>query len=318
MPSGSASDQPINSIQDAVRHLYELSVGVIGNGADRHERPHKPTLILAALDLIAQGRATPDRIPWNQALRDRFTAYFDIVRSDSDGNTPENPFFFLKNDGIWQAFLVDGATPQKLTRTPLVSEFDRVWACFCDGLERFVVTPVDRMFLRQALISRYFPSHRQALMEIVQEGSRREASGAARMKEDSEEFKSGRSSAFRRKILEIYDYQCAACGLRIRLPDSDLTFVDAAHLIPFSESTNDHPTNGIALCKNHHWAMDRHLIAPSPAGVWKASGRLIRHRSPGEAQLLELVGSRLLPPIDPAFAPSADSLKWRYEHLATA
>jgi len=76
---------------------------------------------------------------------------------------------------------------------------------------------------------------------------------------------SGRNRAFRRKVLEIHDYQCAACGLRIKMPEvSDLTFVDAAHLIPFSESQNDHPNNGLALCKNHHWAMDRHLIAPAP------------------------------------------------------
>jgi predicted restriction endonuclease len=35
----------------------------------------------------------------------------------------------------------------------------------------------------------------------------------------------------------------------------------AAHLIPFSESRNDHPTNGLALCKKHCLAMDR--VMPS-------------------------------------------------------
>ncbi|WP_346189974.1 HNH endonuclease [Rubritalea halochordaticola] len=43
----------------------------------------------------------------------------------------------------------------------------------------------------------------------------------------------------------------APCGLRIRLPGGH-TVVDAAHIIPFSESQDDHPRNGIALCKNHH------------------------------------------------------------------
>jgi len=33
----------------------------------------------------------------------------------------------------------------------------------------------------------------------------------------------------------------------------------AAHLIPFSASRNDHPTNGLALCKNHLGTMD-HVI----------------------------------------------------------
>jgi len=50
----------------------------------------------------------------------------------------------------------------------------------------------------------------------------------------------------------------------------------AAHLIPFNLSRNDKPTNGMALCPNHHWAMDRHLIAPVPdrkkrAGVWRVN-----------------------------------------------
>lgn len=55
------------------------------------------------------------------------------------------------------------------------------------------------------------------------------------------------------------------------------TLVEEAHLIPFGESRNDKPTKGMALCPNHHWAMDRHLIAPCPdtkrrAGVWRVNG----------------------------------------------
>jgi putative restriction endonuclease len=42
-----------------------------------------------------------------------------------------------------------------------------------------------------------------------------------------------RDGAFRQTILEIYDYTCAACGLRVRLNDG-FSLVDAAHLIPFS------------------------------------------------------------------------------------
>ena len=63
------------------------------------------------------------------------------------------------------------------------------------------------------------------------------------------------------------------CGVRVLL-NQELSLVEAAHLIPFGVSRNDKPTNGMALCPNHHWAMDRHLIAPCPddkrrAGVWR-------------------------------------------------
>lgn len=134
---------------------------------------------------------------------------------------------------------------------------------------------------------------------------------------DEDEPLPGRSSAFRRKTLEIYDYQCAACGLRIRLPQTDdLTFVDAAHLIPFSVSRNDHPTNGLALCKNHHWAMDRHLIAPTPDRLWRVSRLIEPRRSSGEAELRELDGKPILLPHDDAFLPCQEALEWRAVRLA--
>jgi len=83
------------TLDQAIERLYDLHPGVtpVEEGAP-HERPHKPLLILAALDLIDEGKATPDRIPWCQELRDRFTARFLEVRKHNDQNTPENPSNF--------------------------------------------------------------------------------------------------------------------------------------------------------------------------------------------------------------------------------
>jgi hypothetical protein len=43
----------IKTLEEAVEKLYELSVGVIGTGDDRLERPHKPVMLLAVLDMLA-------------------------------------------------------------------------------------------------------------------------------------------------------------------------------------------------------------------------------------------------------------------------
>jgi putative restriction endonuclease len=162
--------------------------------------------------------------------------------------------------------------------------------------------------MREALISRYFPhllsSHPPSTIPNPR----------LLVADESPEF--GRSPAFRRKILAIYDHQCAACGLRIKLPaGNDVSFIDAAHLIPFSESQNDHPTNGLALCKNHHWAMDRNLIAPAPDHHWHVSKILDPRRSNGEKELIALSGQALLLPQDGAFHPDAEGLKWRRKQL---
>jgi putative restriction endonuclease len=115
--------------------------------------------------------------------------------------------------------------------------------------------------------------------------------------------------------VELYDYQCVACGLRIWLPEHDVTFVDAAHLVPFSESRNDHPTNGLALCKNHHWALDQRLIAPDSTRVWRVSRHVEPRRSRGEEELARLAGQPLLAPVESAFEPDLHGLAWRFERL---
>lgn len=309
---------PISNLGEAIDALYDLNVGVIGQGSSRHERPHKPVLLLAILDLIAQGFATPDRIVWSQQLRDRFDIYFVLVRKLNDQCTPENPFLYLRQEGWWVPSRAGPTGDQPLDTTPTVGDANSqiVYARLVGGMERFVIRPSDRTELRLALIARYFPEARQLVVPLFAEATSNNAEATSSQDNEDAASKPGRGSGFRRKILEIYDYQCAACGLRIKLPEvGDLTFVDAAHLIPFSVNWNDHPTNGIALCKNHHWAMDRFLIAPSPEGSWRVSTILDRRRSVGERDLMQLSGERILLPSEDAFRPCSDSLQWRVAHL---
>lgn len=293
----------------AIERLYDLNVGVTPTEeGSPHERPHKPLLLLAVFDLIDEGLATPDHIPWCQELRDRFTSRFNLVRKHNDQNSPDLPFRYLAGDGFWLATEVDGSTP--IRREIRVSDFNQVFARFSDGFEFLVAIPANRQLMREAIISRYFPS----LFPIKNQKSSISNRQSRSLEEESSEY--GRSPAFRRKILEIYDHQCAACGLRIRLSaGNDVSFIDAAHLIPFSESHNDHPTNGLALCKNHHWAMDRNIIAPGPDYQWHISKVIDPPRSTGEREIAALDGKSLLMPKDEAFNPESNGLRWRYERL---
>lgn len=296
------------TFDESIEKIYDLRVGTTSadDGAP-HERPHKPLLLLSIIEMIDNGEATPDRIPWCQSLRQYFTDNFEIVRKHDDNNTPENPFYYLNSDGIWKSWTASPSGPIPLSNTPRVADIGTVYGSFINGFDLIVANPIMRNNLKQAIVSRYFPQHAAQLL-IRQEKPTQKAS------EDEEEF--GRSPAFRRKILDIYDHQCSACGLRIKLNQgTNISFVDAAHLIPFSESQNDHPTNGISLCKNHHWAMDRNLIAPCSDHTWHAANFLDPRRSSGEQELINLAGKPLLLPSDPAFYPSETSLEWRCNRL---
>ena len=79
-----------------------------------------------------------------------------------------------------------------------------------------------------------------------------------------------------------------------------MSLVEAAHLIPFGLSRNDKPTNGVARCPNHHWAMDRHLSAPCPdakgrAGAWRVNDQQLDDRIEGQRDLVALAGKPVIP-----------------------
>ncbi len=301
----------------AVEVLYALNVGVVSSDAARHERPHKPVMLLAVFDALATGKARPDRVEWSDGLRERFHLYFDVVKSHNDECTPENPFFYLKSDGFWLPVVITPHGEVALSTTPLVRDSDtgKVVAQFVTGWDVLVANPVFRMGLRDALISRYFPHARAELASHFIEPSMGSFFAPPLVVEEPEEVLPGRNAAFRRQVVEVYDHQCVACGLRIKIPEPEITFVDAAHLVPFAETRNDHPANGLALCKNHHWALDQRLIAPDPHGVWHVSRRLEPRRSRGEEELAKLAGQALLHPSESAFAPDRVSLTWRFERL---
>jgi putative restriction endonuclease len=310
--------EAVTTLEEAIDRLYDLNVGVIGTGASRHERPHKPVMLLAALDLIAQGQAKPDRIYWSPDLRQRFRDYFEKVRTGNDHPAPELPFLHLRGDGFWLPRELKHDQELDLDHTPTATdaEGNNIFASLTAGFERLVNDPEKRGQVRDALVARYFPDKRSEISSLFEDGANTvPPTKPPESFHEEPEALYGRSSGFRRKVLEVYDFQCAACGLRIKLPDDDITFVDGAHLIPFSVSRNDHPTNGIALCKNHHWAMDQFLLVPTTGAIWKTSPRLDPRRSPGEGALVALNNQPILPPHDEAFRPNDVSLKWREVRL---
>lgn len=63
-----------------------------------------------------------------------------------------------------------------------------------------------------------------------------------------------RQSSFSRRVLSAYRHHCAICDLQLDL-------LDAGHIIPVEiAGSNDETYNGMALCKNHHFAYDNNLL----------------------------------------------------------
>ena len=305
--------------QNWLERLYNLRRDKRGS----HERPHKPVLLLSIIDLLDRGVITRNEVSLSEELVTVFKRYFKTVREGNDQPTIQNPFFHLCGDGFWQLVPKAGQpplyVPGSVVGAPSVADLRRriAFGKFEQGFWALLGDPMARHQVREALMARYFPEHREQLAAIA--GTNREIPKGDELRE---ELPPGRDAAFRRTILDIYDYRCAACGIRVIL-DRAISLVEAAHLVPFGVSRDDRPSNGVALCPNHHWAMDRHLIAPCPdthkrAGIWRVNSERLDERIDGQRDLVALAGKPVIPPSEEKFYPALASLRWREKHLVTA
>src|SRR5208283_3161736 len=193
-----------------LERLYNLRRDKSGS----HERPHKPALLLSIIDLLDHGVITSNEVPLSDELVATFKRYFAVVRRENDQPTIQNPFFHLSGDKLWRLVPVSGEGDIYQTGAtagaPSVAELRRrvAYGKFDDGMWQLLSEPVARHQLREALIARYFPDDRDKLAAITAAGGAAEPANALR-----EEMPPGRDGAFRRTILEIYDYRCAACGV---------------------------------------------------------------------------------------------------------
>lgn len=302
-----------------IHALTNLRTGRVGS----HERPHKPALLLAIISMIETGRLERNEITYNPELFELFREFFDVVKAADDSVNMLDPFWRLKTDGLLEHHatpaheaVVAQATPPSANQ---LQEVIRHSALPIDLFQE-LKDPVTREQFRRAIIGRYFAGKEQELQAVVQR--EREIGIREQLLDDApsgnelpvvDEYI--RDQAFRRVVLRAYDYRCAACGLRVVI--DDLVLVEAAHLIPWADSHDDDPRNGMALCKNHHWAMDRWLIAPTTRHDWLVS-KVLDDRIEGQRDLIDLRGRSILLPRESRHSPKPDALQWRENKLMSA
>ncbi|MEX2673448.1 MAG: HNH endonuclease [Phycisphaeraceae bacterium] len=303
------------TLERYLNQVVRLRIGRAGG----HERPHKPALLLAVVSLIESGRLPENQLTYGPELFEVYRKYFEVVQSEGDAINMLDPFWRLKSDGLLEPIpqsgfenIVEGqGTPPSVGQLHKAIKYSKL----PDELFALLQDPAAREELRQAIVSRYFAAKASTLDDLARQ-ERSIGEYERRLEEDKEQppepEEPVRAQAFRRVILRAYDYRCAACGLRVVL--DDLVLVEAAHLVPWAVSRDDNPRNGIALCKNHHWAMDRSLIAPTPRMIWAVS-KCLDERIEGQRDLIGLRDQTVIPPRDERFRPTSDALSWRQKYL---
>jgi putative restriction endonuclease len=298
------------------------------NVAHGRASPHKICMLLSLLDIARSGKLKQNRIEYDVSLLDRYQQYFNAVKTPNDHANPYFPFFHLSgrlsdnSPSFWhinpvpgREAVLDGMT----TATTHKAILDNVSYASLDE-EMFSLLQTDQNIdeLGGVLAEKWFDRGLDDLKLVAAQGKRisqyehqiRDLDVGELAKPVPEYI---RSPAFRRVVTEIYDYRCAASGLRIILADGS-AMVEAAHIHPFSESGDDDPRNGLALTPDMHWAMDKNLIAPGPDYKWHVSKQL-DDRVPDYRMLIELAGRSLFLPKEQRLYPKKEVLEWRVVSL---
>lgn len=285
--------------------------------------PHKPVMMLAVLDLALADRTSDNRIQLDPPLLERYRAYWDVVADEGDQPNPYLPFFHLRSEPFWHlhpssgnqkildALRSMGGIAQARSLIEYASLEGSVWQALQDPdyVESAAAT----------VITHWFPERREALEDLW--ARNKEVSQYEELLDRQEPMPAddigdscvpARKTAFRRLVLEAYDYRCAACGWRFMLEDWAL--VESAHIVPFSDSRNDDPRNGIALSPTFHRLMDEGVVSPGPDLRWHVAS-VIDPRLPDNRPLLEIEGTDLILPRDERRHPDPEALEWRMNLL---
>lgn len=271
--------------------------------------PHKPLLLLLVLEMAEKGEIEDDILHLTPELAFRFSTYWSIVaHRRSQPPDVRLPFHHLKTAHVWTPFTKDHqSSPDRR-----VTKFVQLHPAFVEFLSDAEL----RLEARRILIAKYFePAERNALyslagMKIPKDDEiARDASYQAPRDAQAK----GRETRFRLDIVAAYQYTCALTGYRVTTINGS-AIVDAAHIHQFSDSRNDNPRNGLALCKNAHWLFDNGLWSLNDDYRVIVAIEQFSEEHPDQKSLSEYAGLRIRLPKHETFWPDQKHLRWHRQN----
>lgn len=287
--------------------------------------PHKPIMILAVLKAIDKGVITENKIYITPELVAYFRDYWNALVKTAHTPNFALPFFHLKNEksGIWNLKCAPGfesAITSSNSIKSLSALREYVYYAYLDeGFFLEMTIPEKRLEAKQFILAKYFNrkslnEQYDTLNEIEREILKEDpADYQVKMKqllnqskEEQEEQRFIRSHSFKKEVSVVYNNTCAVTGLRIDTT-ANISMIDACHIVPFSESQNDHITNGIALSPNMHRAFDRGLISIDRDYRLLVSKNFIESNS--KYAIGQFEGKKLILPHNPNYRPDPNNFK---------
>lgn len=261
--------------------------------------PHKPYLILYALARWQNGET-------EISYEDAEPNLVQLLREFGPNRKPyhpENPFWHLKNDGIWE---VKGAIKKRGRQSPSAKQLrdaNAIGSFSSEVLDAFDRDPSLVGEIAQRILEAHFtPSYEEDILNTV--GLDADLVIQRRRKRDP---------GFRQNVLVAYEFRCAVCGLDLRM-SNDTVALEAAHIRWHNHSGPDTQNNGIALCVIHHKLFHRGVFMLSDDRVFLLSD-LVTGTGGFEAVVGRYHGRSIRDAQRAEWLPSPEFLGWHREQI---
>ena len=233
---------------DYLKEVSSIKVNKLGQVISLH----KPLLLLLTIAEIVHGK--PNLFKYKELEESLIRVLQKYGLKYTKKINPQYPFIYLNSSPeIWKCSIQksDLKNPDAASRNDLLSAS----ATFAEGFYDFLMEPMNAKNGVWQILNEYWTEayHEDILLDL----------GLDTMLNEYTAFKNidkRRGRLFVQEVLDAYERQCAICRQSIRLGDS-LLGIDACHVKPIQHFGPDIVNNGIALCKMHHWAMDRGAIS---------------------------------------------------------
>lgn len=291
--------------------------------------PHKPILLLTLVELIEKGIVINNRFEVNVDLVGLFQENWRLLVRSAHQPDFTQPFYYLQSDkaangNFWYLYPNPGFQINAHIKSVKTLSEVVAYGSFEDKLAVLLSDPLNRVTVRDQLLSTYFPAERQAYyrQKELNDGFYHEVQSLVlnepkaqykHISMQTEEDVFVRSGLFKRYIPQLYQDTCAMTGMRMR-STFKYNFIDACHIIPFAITHDDKVTNGIALCPNLHRAFDRGLVSVDEDYTIMVSAH-IDELADHPYSLSKLKGKPILVPELYHYYPSQENLTWHREYV---
>ncbi len=286
--------------------------------------PHKPILLLSIIRLFEEGIFTNNQVHILPELVASFKTNWSKLVVTYHHPIFAMPFYHMSSEPFWKLIANVGCEKWIVSKSSMRSLQNLTtavnFALIDNELAELLLHPESRDILKISILDRYFPETKSNYgnngdddlpnISILNEPSEEYRRKIIELKNQVDEnaFQEEvfiRGGLFKREIPKIYNNTCAITGLRIDAI-TNVSMIDACHIVPFSEGYDDTFTNGIALCPNLHRAFDRGLISISDNYEVMLNRNFIESES--VYNLSQFAGNQIFLPNQLEFYPTLENL----------